>query len=93
MIGKITQVIRPPQPETLFEKEIIKCASCDKDLVECVIVTEIEKEEEKWVFQCPFCNDSSFIRKYKNKTFFNGINKCKITSIEKDKDTWLVKLS
>ena len=90
IVCKFTEV-GTSQPATLFEKEVVKCFCCDKELVECVTVTEIEKPEEKWVFKCPFCGEQSLTKKYKNKLFFNPI-KCKLENVEKEGDTWVVKL-
>lgn len=80
------------QPKTEFTKENVKCFCCDKELVEFVLITEIVKPEEKWLFKCPYCGEGSLLKSVSNKMFFNPI-KCKLQSVEKEGDIWLVRLS
>lgn len=61
-------------------KYLLKCASCEKKLVEIYTTPEIPgKIKIKCI--CPYCGDSSFVKEVESKFFISPINLC-VTDIK-----------
>lgn len=68
------------QSKTPHEHKIIKCACCEKDLVD-IRVPEIPSIKTSYIFKCPHCNGESFKFIFNKRVYFEPIN-CKISNVE-----------
>lgn len=58
-------VYKIPAPTTnhqIQSREVIKCACCDKDLIELIVTTNGSNRLHKYQVKCP-CGQESFIKK------------------------------
>lgn len=69
--------LKDVKPEELIKttqkKYVLKCACCEKLLVEVFTTPEIGGLI-KIKCICPYCNDSSFVQEVESKFFINPIN-------------------
>lgn len=68
------------QTKTPHEHAIVKCACCEKELVD-IRVPEIPSITTYYIFTCPYCGEESFKIKFNKKVYFNPIN-CKVSNVE-----------
>jgi transcription elongation factor Elf1 len=57
----------------VLKEDFIKCASCNKSLVEIVKVKEDPSRVHIIIAECPFCGDASFRYKIEGVIYISGV--------------------